>query len=199
MGTRVEIQNQGDGGLTAQVSAAGALKVDSSAVTQPVSGTTTANQGTANTTANAWPVKVTDATNAVTLYTAGSSNAVPVSEVMPVAAKIVHATVTAGAGTTTIPTNSTFRGTLTLNATLTNATTVVNATPNVVSSGSGITPIATLIQTPLSVTGSATSPGNTVVSATIPLNVVTAGTVATLTLNLNSASAASFTLQGILL
>jgi hypothetical protein len=57
------------GGNTAAVSAASALKVDGSAVTQPVSGTVTAtgtvtgNQGTANTIANAWPVKVTDGTN----------------------------------------------------------------------------------------------------------------------------------------
>src|SRR5271165_5688277 len=29
----------------------------------PVSGTVTANQGTANTTANAWPLKITDGTN----------------------------------------------------------------------------------------------------------------------------------------
>lgn len=57
---------------------AGALRVDGSGVTQPVSGTVTANagtgtftvagtvtsnQGTANTLANAWPVKVTDGTN----------------------------------------------------------------------------------------------------------------------------------------
>lgn len=42
---------------------AGALRVDGSGVTQPVSGTVTSNQGTANTLANAWPVKVTDGTN----------------------------------------------------------------------------------------------------------------------------------------
>lgn len=40
-----------------------AWKVDGSAVTQPVSGTVTGNQGTANTAANGWPVKVTDGTN----------------------------------------------------------------------------------------------------------------------------------------
>jgi hypothetical protein len=42
---------------------AGALRVDGSGVTQPVSGTVTANQGTANTLANKWPVQVTDGTN----------------------------------------------------------------------------------------------------------------------------------------
>lgn len=46
---------------------AGALRVDGSAVTQPISvgtvtvtGTVTDNQGTANTAANAWPIKVSD-------------------------------------------------------------------------------------------------------------------------------------------
>ena len=41
----------------------GGLRVDGSAVTQPVSGTVTANQGTPNTLANKWPVQVTDGTN----------------------------------------------------------------------------------------------------------------------------------------
>jgi hypothetical protein len=40
-----------------------AVKVDGSAVTQPVSGTVTANQGTPNTLANGWPVEITDGTN----------------------------------------------------------------------------------------------------------------------------------------
>lgn len=42
---------------------AGALRVDGSSVTQPISGTVTANQGTPNTLANKWPVQVTDGTN----------------------------------------------------------------------------------------------------------------------------------------
>lgn len=42
---------------------AGALRVDGSGVTQPISGTVTSNQGTANTLANRWPVIVTDGTN----------------------------------------------------------------------------------------------------------------------------------------
>lgn len=40
-----------------------AVKVDGSAVTQPVSGTITANQGTAAALAGAWPVEITDGTN----------------------------------------------------------------------------------------------------------------------------------------
>jgi len=40
---------------------AGALRVDGSAVTQPISGSV--NQGTANTLSNKWPVQVTDGTN----------------------------------------------------------------------------------------------------------------------------------------
>jgi hypothetical protein len=40
-----------------------ALKVDGSAVTQPVSGTVTGNQGTAAVLASAWPIKLTDGTN----------------------------------------------------------------------------------------------------------------------------------------
>lgn len=55
-----------------------ALKVDGSAVTQPVSGTVTSNQGTANTTANAWPIKVTDGTNAVTVASLTNSKALAV-------------------------------------------------------------------------------------------------------------------------
>jgi hypothetical protein len=51
------------GGNTATVTAASALKVDGSAVTQPVSGTVTANQGTAALLAAAWPVEITDGTN----------------------------------------------------------------------------------------------------------------------------------------
>lgn len=50
------ISVQGVTGMTA-------LKVDGSATTQPVSGTVTANQGSAAALASAWPVKVTDGTN----------------------------------------------------------------------------------------------------------------------------------------
>jgi|SRR5882762_6100948 len=47
------------------------LNVNSVApATQPVSGTVTANQGTANTSTNAWPVKVTDGTTVATVIAA---------------------------------------------------------------------------------------------------------------------------------
>lgn len=52
---------------------AGALRVDGSAVTQPVSGTVTANQGTANTVANAWPHKITDGTNVAAVKAASTA------------------------------------------------------------------------------------------------------------------------------
>lgn len=51
------------GGNTATVSAAGALKTDSSSVTQPVSGTVTSNQGTAASASGAWTFKLTDGTD----------------------------------------------------------------------------------------------------------------------------------------
>jgi hypothetical protein len=57
---------------------AGALRVDGSGVTQPVSGTVTSNQGTAAVTANAWPIKVTDGTNAVTIASLTNSKALAV-------------------------------------------------------------------------------------------------------------------------
>ncbi len=41
----------------------GSLRIDGSGSTQPVSGTVTSNQGTANSLANRWPVIVTDGTN----------------------------------------------------------------------------------------------------------------------------------------
>ena len=45
-----------------------ALKVDGSAVTQPVSGTVTSNQGTPAAVGNAWPVKVSDGSNTAALF-----------------------------------------------------------------------------------------------------------------------------------
>jgi hypothetical protein len=55
---------------------AGALRVDGSAVTQPVSGTVTANQGTANTLANAWTTEITDGTHGPVSVTAASTSAI---------------------------------------------------------------------------------------------------------------------------
>lgn len=43
--------------------------------TQPISGTVTANQGTANTTANAWPVELTDGTNVNSVKAASTASA----------------------------------------------------------------------------------------------------------------------------
>ena len=51
---------------------AGALRTDGSGSTQPVSGTVTANQGTANTAANAWFVKSTDGTNTAAVKASGA-------------------------------------------------------------------------------------------------------------------------------
>lgn len=48
------------------------LLVDSSGSTQPISGTVTSNQGTPNTIANGWPVKITDGTNTVSVGSLGN-------------------------------------------------------------------------------------------------------------------------------
>jgi len=61
-----------DGVDVVNVSAAGALQVDGSAVTQPVSGTVTANQGTPAVTANRWPVQITDGTDLALVTAAGA-------------------------------------------------------------------------------------------------------------------------------
>jgi hypothetical protein len=66
--------NSGGGGtyVDVKVTPSGALVVDGTDSTQPVSGTVTANQGAANTIANAWPSKITDGTN-TTSVTASSA------------------------------------------------------------------------------------------------------------------------------
>lgn len=79
---------------------AGALRIDGSAVTQPVSGTVTANagtgtftvagtvtsnQGTANTLANAWSTKITDATNGPAAVKAASTAAIATDPALVVA------------------------------------------------------------------------------------------------------------------
>lgn len=46
--------------------------------TSPVSGTVTSNQGTAAATANAWPVKIADGTNVITLASVSGTQCVPV-------------------------------------------------------------------------------------------------------------------------
>jgi hypothetical protein len=64
---------------------AGALRIDGSAVTQPVSGTVTSNQGTANTLANAWSTKITDATNGPVAVKAASTAAAATDPALVVA------------------------------------------------------------------------------------------------------------------
>lgn len=76
--------------ITAQTSplsltTAGALRIDGSAVTQPVSGTVTSNQGTANSLANAWSTKITDATNGPAAVKAASTAAVATDPALVVA------------------------------------------------------------------------------------------------------------------
>ena len=95
---------------------AGALRVDGSAVTQPVSGTVTANagtgtfsvsgtvtsnQGTAAVTANAWPVKITDGTNVNVFENTtptGTEYGLIVRNI-PSGTQTISGTVTANAGT----------------------------------------------------------------------------------------------------
>jgi hypothetical protein len=56
-----------------QANSSGILRVDASSTTVTVSGTTTANQGTANTLSNAWPAKLTDGTTAVAVKAASTA------------------------------------------------------------------------------------------------------------------------------
>jgi hypothetical protein len=86
---------------------AGALRVDGSGATQPVSGsvtvsgTVTANQGTAAATASAWPIKLTDATNTASLLNttpAGTEYGLVVRNI-PSGTQTISGTVTANAGT----------------------------------------------------------------------------------------------------
>jgi hypothetical protein len=61
-----------DGTDTALVTAAGALVVDASSTIQPVSGTVTADQGSAAATAGAWPTKITDGVDTANVTAAGA-------------------------------------------------------------------------------------------------------------------------------
>jgi hypothetical protein len=78
-------------GLTAgdlyplSLTTAGLLRVDGSNVTQPVSGTVTANQGTANTLANAWTTEITDGTHGPAAVKAASTAAVATDPALVVA------------------------------------------------------------------------------------------------------------------
>lgn len=64
---------------------AGALRIDGSGVTQPVSGTVTSNQGTANSLANAWSIKITDTTNGPAAVKAASTAAAATDPALVVA------------------------------------------------------------------------------------------------------------------
>src|SRR5579864_1456419 len=57
----------------------GNLRVDGSSVTQPVSGTVTANQGTANTAANKWPIEIVDS-GGVNIATVNATNELLVTD-----------------------------------------------------------------------------------------------------------------------
>lgn len=70
---------------TFSLTTAGALRVDNSGVTQPVSGTITANQGTANSLANAWTTQITDTTNGPVAVKAASTAAVAADPALVVA------------------------------------------------------------------------------------------------------------------
>jgi hypothetical protein len=110
----------------ASISAAGAVKVDGSAVVQPVSGTVTANQGTAAALASAWPVEITDGTNGPVAVKAASTAAVAADKAQVVVlspnnpariAGIAGASIDAANTIGTAPTN----GILALTACITNA------------------------------------------------------------------------------
>lgn len=58
---------------------AGAVRVDGSATTQPVSGTVTANQGTPNTAANKWPIEIVDSAG-VNIAAVNSTNELLVTD-----------------------------------------------------------------------------------------------------------------------
>jgi len=174
----------------AAVTGSGALKTDSSAVTQPVSGTVTANVGTAGTLA--LDATLTGGTQKTKLVDTGGTNVAAVSAANALkvdgsaVTQPVSGTVTANAGTgtfntaaalpstanilgnsattngstiITIPVNRIWQGWITLSATITSAGTVVTTTPTVtiVSAGTSF-PLTTtiLLATQASVIGSAT-------------------------------------------
>lgn len=108
-GQQIAIGDPTDSRFVAGVTSAGALKVDGSAAG---GGTTTANQGAAGTTANAWPVKVTDGTDTALVSTAGALVVDGSAVTQP-----VSGTVTANAGTGPFPVSDN-AGSLTVDAPL---------------------------------------------------------------------------------
>lgn len=75
---------------TVTVTGANALKVDNSAVTQPVSGTVTANQGTAAAGSGAWPMTVTTTGDVVVKPGDSGNNAIRVNIVAGAAGGVSH-------------------------------------------------------------------------------------------------------------
>jgi len=120
-----------DGTNTATVTASSALKVDGSAVTQPVSGTVTAAQATAANlnatvaqgapaaTGNSWPTKITDGTNGPVSVTPASTSpsatdpalVVTISPNSPPSATNTGVISTNNSSTATLGAGATFTGT----------------------------------------------------------------------------------------
>lgn len=101
------IDSQGNN--VASVTTTGAIKTDSSATTQPVSGTVTANQGTANTLSNAWPYKLIDSAgvNVATVTATGAVKTDSSAVTQPVSGSVtVSGTVTSNQGTANTSTNA---------------------------------------------------------------------------------------------
>lgn len=157
-----------------KVSATGVLSVDGSAVTQPVSGTITATQGTAAALASGWPVKVTDGTN--TMPTADvaaraqfqkvtdGTNTAAVKAASTAAAATDPALVVAISPNNTLPVNQTQVGG---SAITLGSKTSANSYPVVIASDQGSVPT----KAPLNSTGSAVS-NNTI--TTTPTSVTAA-------------------------
>lgn len=141
-----------DGTNTATVSAASALKVDGSAVTQPVSGTVTSNQGTAAAVGSSWPVLLTDGVdtaNIIVAPTAGGGNRVAVGTGSVTATSTLAAVTTNSTGTSVdlgcardsitvvaVATGSPTAGTLTLELSIDNVTFVTStATASITAAG----------------------------------------------------------------
>lgn len=79
----------------------GLLRIDGSGFTQSVSGTVTSNQGTAASLANAWSIKITDATNGPAAVKAASTLAVAADSALVVALNPASAGVKSGNATVT--------------------------------------------------------------------------------------------------
>lgn len=201
-GNVLKTVNNNDGTSTLDVASAGG--------TQTVTGTVTANQGTAAATASAWPAKIVDSAgvNVAAVSAAGAVKVDGSAASVPAAANVLVGTVATDTGTIiTIPLGRTWVGQILLSGAVTvagGATGGVNATPNVTVVGTGsptpatTTKIAQLaVSVPANLTGSL---NGTNANDTATINaVVYAGTAsATLQLNFGSATAASASAVGAL-